>query len=84
MTEKPKVTLPAKVEKIIPSGHPNEPEKAQIRVEGAEPLYEELRVENSLTDENGDKVRLKKDADVAVTLEADKEATIPKHSSRVE
>jgi hypothetical protein len=53
-------------------------------VEGADPLYEELRVENSLTDENGDKVRLKKDADVAVTLEADKEATIPKHSSRVE
>jgi hypothetical protein len=80
MTEKPKVTLPAKVEKIIPSRHANEPEKAQIRVEGADPLYEELRVENSLTDKNGDKVGLKENADVDVTLEADKEATIPKDS----
>ena len=78
MTEKPKVTLPAKVEKIIPSQHPREPEKAEIRVEGADPLYEELRVENSLTDKNGDEVRLKKGADVAVTLEAAKEATVPK------
>lgn len=78
MTEKPKVTLPAKVGKILPPKYPNQPEKAQIRVEGADPLYEELRVENSLTDEHGGKVRLKKDADVVVTLEADKEATIPK------
>ena len=75
------MTLPAKVEKIIPSEHPNEPEKAQTRVEGADPLYEELRIENSMTDENGDEVRLKKDADVAVTLEAAKEATAPKNTA---
>jgi hypothetical protein len=78
MIEKSKVTLPAKVEKIIPSQHPREPEKAQVRVEGADPLYEELRVENSLTDEKGNQVRLKKDADVTVTIEADKAATLPK------
>jgi hypothetical protein len=76
------VTLPAKVEKILPSKHPNEPEKAQIRVEGGDPLYEELRVVNSLTDKNGNEVRLKKDADVAVTLEADQEATIPKNKNQ--
>jgi hypothetical protein len=51
--EKPSVTLPGTVEKIIPSPHPSEPEKAQISVEGADDLYRELRVENALQDENG-------------------------------
>lgn len=77
MTEKPTVTLPGKVEKIIEPSHPSEPEKAQISVEGADTLYQELRIENSLTDENGNSVRLKKGADVEVTVEADKTATTP-------
>ena len=77
MTEKPSVTLPGTVEKIIESPHPGEPEKAQISIEGADDLYREIRIENSLTDENGDGVRLKEGADVEVTVEADKDATIP-------
>jgi len=55
MTEKPNVTLPGKVEKIIESSHPSEPEKAEISIEGGDPLYQEIRIENSLTDE--DKIR---------------------------
>ncbi len=78
MTEKPNVTLPGKVEKIIESEGPSEPEKAEISVEGADTLYQEIRIENSLTDENGREVRLKKGADVEVTVEAEKDATIPK------
>jgi len=78
MTEKPSVTLPGTVEKIIESPHPGEPEKAQISIEGADDLYREIRIENSLTDENGDGVRLKEGADVEVTVEADEDATIPK------
>jgi hypothetical protein len=77
MAEKPSVTLPGTVEKIIPPLHPREPEKAQISVEGADELYQEIRIENSLTDENGDTVRLKKGAQVDVTVEADPEATRP-------
>jgi hypothetical protein len=77
MTEKPSVTLPGKVEEIIPSTHPREDEKAQISVEGADALYREVRVKNALTDENGDEVRLKKGAEVDVTFEADKNATVP-------
>jgi hypothetical protein len=77
MTEKPNVTLPGKVEKIIKSADPREPEKAQIAIEGADTLYKEIRIENKLTDKNGEKVRLKKDADVEVTLEADNESTTP-------
>jgi primase-polymerase (primpol)-like protein len=78
MTEKPNVTLPGRVEKIIESIGPTEPEKAQISVEGADTLYQEIRIENSLTDEDGRKVRLKKGAEVEVTIEAEKDATIPK------
>lgn len=75
MSEKPSTTLPATVEKIIKSPSPSEPEKAQISVEGADHLYREIRIENRLTDENGDKVRLKQGAEVEVTIEAEPEAT---------
>jgi hypothetical protein len=78
VTEKPSTTLPGTVEKIIKSPDPKEPEKAQIAVEGADDLYKEIRIENALTDENGDTVRLKQGAKVDVTVEADPEATTPK------
>jgi len=55
--------------------HPNAPEKAQIAVEGADHLYKELRIENNLTDENGNEVHLKQGAKVDVTVEAEPEAT---------
>ena len=76
--EKPSVTLPGTVEKIIPSSHPGDPEKAQIGIEGADDLYREIRVENTLQDENGDEVSLKPGAQVDVTIAADAAATIPK------
>ena len=78
MTENPSVTLPGTVEKIIKPSEPSEAEKAQIAIEGADELYREIRVENSLTDENGNQVRLKKGASVEVTVEAPPEATAPK------
>jgi hypothetical protein len=76
--EKAAVTLPGTVEKIIPPITPNQPEKAQIAVEGAEDLYKEIRVENTLQDESGNEVALKKGAKVDVTIEADPDATKPK------
>jgi hypothetical protein len=80
MSEKPSTTLPATVEKIIKPVTPGDPEKAQIAIEGADHLYREIRIENTLTDENGDKVRLKQGAEVEVTVEASLEGTIPKNS----
>ncbi len=77
MTDKPKVTLPGRVERIIQSPSPNEPEKAQIAVEGADHLYREIRIENSLIDENGNEVQLKRGAEVEVKVEADKSQTVP-------
>lgn len=78
MTEKLSTTLPGTVEKIIKSPFTGEPEKAQIAIEGADHLYKEIRIENSLTDAQGNEVRLKPGAEVAVTVEAAPDATIEK------
>jgi len=57
---------------------PLEPEKAQISVDEADELYREIRVENALTDDNGERVRLKPGAEVDVIVEADTDATTKK------
>ena len=79
--KKPRTTRPGTVEKIIKSPFPHEPEKAEIAVEGADHLYREIRIENSLEDEKGRKVKLKVGAQVDVTVEADPKDTIPKKAN---
>jgi hypothetical protein len=76
--DKATVTLTGTVEKIIPPLTPSQPEKAEIAIEGAEDLYKEIRVGNTLQDESGNEVALKKGAKVEVTIEAEPEATEPK------
>ena len=61
--------------------HPSLPEKAQIDVEGADDLYREIRVENTLHDKAGKQVALKPGAHVDVTIEADVKETTPKKSA---
>src|SRR5262249_12514148 len=46
MTEKHRVTLPGTVEKVI-KPVADEPEKAQIAIHDGDPLYREIRIENS-------------------------------------
>jgi hypothetical protein len=70
ITEQPKTVIPGTVDKLIPSPRLNQPEEAQISIEGANPGYRDLRIENSLTDEHGDEVKLKKGAYVEVTVAA--------------
>jgi hypothetical protein len=76
--DKPSTTLPGTVEKIIKPIDPREPEKAQIAVEGAEDLYREIRIANTLKDEDGQEVALKQGALVDLTVEADKKDTTKK------
>jgi hypothetical protein len=76
--KKPKTTKPGTVEKIIKSPFPQEPEKAEIAIEDADHLYREIRIENTLEDENGNQVKLKEGASVDVTVEADSKDTVPK------
>jgi hypothetical protein len=66
----PSATMPGTVERIIQSLGPSQSEKAEIAVDGADDHYRDLRIENTLTDENGDEVRLKKGAHVQVTVTA--------------
>ena len=72
ISEQPSTTMPGTVDKIIPSAHQSQPEKAQIAVGGADHGYRDLRIENTLTDENGDDVKLKKGAHVEITVSAEK------------
>jgi hypothetical protein len=58
------------VDKIIPSPRPRQPENARIAVHGPVRRNQDLRIENTLTDENGDEVKLKKGAHVNVTVAA--------------
>jgi len=66
--EQSSTTVLGTVDKIIPSPRPSQPEKAQIAVDGADRRHRDLRIENTLTDEHGDAVKLKKGAHVEVTV----------------
>jgi hypothetical protein len=74
MTEVASATLLGTVEKVIKSTIPNEPEKAQIDVEGADHKHKSIRIENTLTDSSGQEVRLNPGAKVEVTIKAETEA----------
>ncbi len=77
-SDKPSVTLPGTVEKIIKPLLPDEPEKAQIAIEGADDLYREIRIDNTLQNGKGEDVSLKPGARVEITVEAEPKATTPK------
>ena len=80
--KKRKIKRPGKVQKIIKPLIPEQSEKAEIAVEGADHLYREIRIENRLEDEQGNEVKLKEGADVDVVVEADADATVPTHPPR--
>lgn len=66
------------VQKLIEPLGPEQPEKAQIDIHGADDLYREIRIENEVSDEKGDKAKLKPGAEVDVIVEADSSATMKK------
>jgi hypothetical protein len=78
MADKPSTTKLGIVQKIIKPFMPGTPEKAEIAVEEADDLYKEIRIENRLTDENGEEVALQRGAQVELTIEADPKDTVPK------
>lgn len=66
------------VEKVIKPPTPSQPEKVQINIHDADDLYREIRIENVVTDEKGEKSTLKPGAEVDITVEADSGATLKK------
>jgi len=77
MKKKPRTTKHGTVKKIIKSPDPSVPEKAEVEVHEADELYKEIRIDNVLEDEQGKKVKLKQDAPVDITVEADQKSTTP-------
>ena len=69
IVEQPTVILPGTVDAIIPPTT-TEPEKAQVTVADAEPGAQTLRIENVLTDENGDDAKLAEGEHVEVSVTA--------------
>jgi len=74
MPKKPNTKKPGVVRKIIKYAH--EPEKAEISINGADDLYREIRIENRLENDEGEKVKLKKGAHVDVIVEAETKDTV--------
>jgi predicted DNA-binding antitoxin AbrB/MazE fold protein len=80
MTKSKRKKMRGTVQRVLKPFLPSELEKVQISVDEAEELYREIRIENVLTDENGEKVQLKPGAEVDVVVEADINATTKKPS----
>jgi hypothetical protein len=78
MGRKKRKKLHGIVEKVIKPAFPSETEKVQIDIKEADDLYREIRVENVLTDEDGERTRLKAGGKVDIVVEADSDATMKK------
>jgi hypothetical protein len=79
MTTQPtKIILPGIIERLVEPVPPNEPPKAQIAIEGADALYREIRIENTLKNEDGNEVSLKPGVPVTITIKAVPATTIAK------
>jgi hypothetical protein len=71
MPEKGSLILPGTVDKIIQSSSPSELEQAQIGIEGADHLRQELRIDNMLRAKSGQEFSLKLGAQVELVIEAE-------------
>jgi hypothetical protein len=71
VSQQPRTIMPGTVDKIIQFRTPRLREKAQISIEG-EAGYRKLRIENSLTDQHGDEIKLEKGARIEVTVTAER------------
>jgi hypothetical protein len=73
MNKKASTTLPGTVDKIVKPRAPGKREQAQIEVEGADHIYKEIRIENALTDDLGQEVRMEPGDKVNVTITSEPE-----------
>jgi DNA-binding NarL/FixJ family response regulator len=78
-TSRAKMIKQGTVRSVIRSLDPMEPEKAEITVHGADPLYREIRLENALRDDQGNEVRLVADQRVEVIIQTNPKAS--RHNS---
>jgi hypothetical protein len=65
--DKTTITLVGRVQRIVSSAHPGEPEKAHIVFEDADKRYREIRIENLLTS-GGQPVHMKEGDHIEITV----------------
>ena len=78
MSKKKQEKLHGTVKKVIKPKYSSGKEKAEIDIREADDLYREIRVENELTNEEGEKASLKQGANVDIILEADSDSITKK------
>jgi hypothetical protein len=78
MSKKKRKKLRGTVKKVIKPSYSSGKEKAEIDIQEADDLYREIRVDNELADDKGEKASLKEGAEVDVVIEADSDATLKK------
>jgi hypothetical protein len=84
MSRKKRKKLRGTVKKVIKPLYPNSKEKAEIDIHEADHLYREIRVDNEVADESGEKASLKEGAEIDVVIEADSDATVKKPEKKPE
>jgi hypothetical protein len=67
-----RTTKTGKVEKVIRAIVSTEKDKAEIHIPSAEPLYQEIRIDNELKDSEGGIVELEAGDDVEIHIDAEK------------
>ena len=70
MDEKRSTILDGIVDKIIAPSDSGQPEKAQIGIQDGDAPRQEIRIENALTTENGEAVKLKQGSEVKIIIKA--------------
>lgn len=75
--EKPAVTLDGVVERILPAVRPGGVERVQIILQGADDLFREIRIDNTLRDKAGNSAGLKLGDRVKVRIEATNKSIVP-------
>jgi hypothetical protein len=68
---KPWKTVPGVVNKLVKSILPDQPDKVEISIAGAEQLFREIRIENRFTNVDGGLIELTSGVHVDVTFEAE-------------
>ena len=76
--KRPWKTVPAVVQKIVKSIYQDQLEKVEISIPAADDLFREIRIENRLTDADGQPVALKTGAQLDITFEAEAKDTVKK------
>ena len=64
------VTLRGSVEGIVSYVGTQSSDVVQVVIEGAEPLYREIRIRNPFQDANGNVITLQADSEVEITIRA--------------